>query len=32
MRIRKTFDKAGIYDYFCSIHNYMTGRVEVCGN
>ena len=26
---RRTFDRPGSYDYFCSIHTYMTGRVEV---
>ncbi len=26
---RRTFDRPGRYDYFCSIHSYMTGRVEV---
>jgi YVTN family beta-propeller protein len=25
----RKFDKAGTYEYYCSIHNYMTGRVEV---
>ncbi len=25
----RTFVRAGSYDYFCSIHTYMTGRVEV---
>ncbi len=25
----RTFDRKGSYDYFCSIHEYMTGRVEV---
>ncbi len=25
----QTFDKAGTYDYFCSIHNSMTGKVVV---
>ena len=25
----RTFDRAGSYEYFCSIHTYMTGRVEV---
>jgi YVTN family beta-propeller protein len=26
---RRVFDKPGTYDYFCSFHNYMTGRVIV---
>ncbi len=25
----RTFDHPGIYEYFCAIHTYMTGRVEV---
>jgi YVTN family beta-propeller protein len=25
----RTFERTGSYDYFCSIHAYMTGRVEV---
>ncbi len=25
----RTFDRPGTYNYFCSIHAYMTGRVEV---
>jgi len=25
----RTFDKPGTYEYFCSIHTYMTGRIEV---
>jgi plastocyanin len=24
-----TIGRAGTYDYFCNIHNYMTGRIEV---
>lgn len=26
---KQTFDKAGTYEYFCSIHNSMTGKVTV---
>lgn len=26
---RRTFDKPGSYEYFCTIHNYMTGRIVV---
>jgi YVTN family beta-propeller protein len=26
---RKTFDKAGTYEYYCSIHEYMTGKIVV---
>lgn len=26
---KQTFDKAGTYEYFCSIHNSMTGQVTV---
>ena len=25
----RTFDKAGSYDYYCGIHNYMTGQIIV---
>ena len=25
----RTFDKPGSYEYFCTIHNYMTGRIVV---
>jgi len=25
----RTFDRQGSYEYFCSIHTYMTGRIEV---
>jgi len=25
----RMFDRSGSYDYFCSIHTYMTGRIEV---
>jgi len=25
----RTFDRPGNFEYYCSIHNYMTGRVEV---
>ena len=25
----RTFDRPGTYDYFCSFHPYMTGRIVV---
>jgi plastocyanin len=28
----RVFDKAGTYDYHCSFHPYMTGRVVVSAN
>lgn len=28
-KFSRTFDRPGSYEYFCAIHTYMTGRVEV---
>jgi plastocyanin len=28
-RFRRTFDKPGTYEYVCSVHPYMSGRVVV---
>src|SRR5512144_2449440 len=27
--VSRTFEKAGTYDYYCGIHNYMTGQIIV---